>query len=98
MYIKFFSHDVSNFDSLPAEVVRSSKKGCYIVAEACDGQQITGFCKTMAPVGSKLYVTAVNEFPDGGFFFILDSIQYPDVLPWGVIKGAAPRTNLAIAS
>ena len=91
MFIRYFSHDVSSVDSLRAEVVGCSKSGCHVVAEACDGEKIMGFCKTMAYIGSKLSVTPVREFPDGGFLFDLESIQYSGELPKEVIRGNACR-------
>lgn len=99
MYIKYFSHDITNFDSLSATVVGCSAKGCYIVAETPDGEKINGFCKISASIGCRLLVTPVNEFEDGGFFFTVESIQYPEVPSWEVIKGTACRnTNTIITA
>lgn len=99
MYIKYFSHDISNLDSLSATVVGCSRNGCYIVAETPDGEKINGFCKISASIGCNLIVNPVKEFSDGGFFFTIESIQYPEVLSWEVIKGiACNNTSTSIAT
>lgn len=100
MFYKFFSHGLSNFDSLSAIVVGCTAKGVYLVAVTYDGEKVTGFCPASAKIGSELVVSPVKEFKDGEFLFQIESInEYSEVSPADIIKGSgASKLTTAVSN
>ena len=90
---RFFSYDLSNFDSLRGQVIGRGKDRIYIKAKVPHDSEtcIFGFSydHANAPIGSRVWVSIIKEFPDVQFRFSVEAIEYGEFLD--LIKGLSGK-------